>query len=59
MEITNAFDGNTPDRDMVIGSWGHVPNGCSTQEIGDWSIHLNSNVGDTNSQHYKKVCRSK
>eukprot|EP00237_Pycnococcus_provasolii_P011343 CAMPEP_0198709530 /NCGR_PEP_ID=MMETSP1471-20131121/1766_1 /TAXON_ID=41880 /ORGANISM="Pycnococcus provasolii, Strain RCC733" /LENGTH=331 /DNA_ID=CAMNT_0044468881 /DNA_START=334 /DNA_END=1332 /DNA_ORIENTATION=+ len=30
--------------DLQVGSWGHVPSGCSVQSGGDWAAHYNTNT---------------
>jgi len=55
--------GQTQGRtNLVAGSWGHVPAGCSSQthgtrgKAGDWAAHFNRNPGGTNDGGYTVVC---
>jgi len=41
---------------LVAGSWGHVPYGCSLQSGGDWAAHFNRNPGGQQSSGYSLVC---
>jgi len=60
VDLLGAFQGNTPGRNTVWGNWNHVPQGCSVQSQGDWSIHFNeaNYVQDWKANRYMKVCRS-
>jgi len=41
---------------LVIGSWGHVPFGCSLQSGGDWAAHYNFYPSGRNDGGYSLVC---
>jgi len=41
---------------LVIGSWRHLPYGCSVQSLGDWAVHFNRNRGGRNDGTYSLVC---
>merc|ERR1719262_366373 len=49
---------------LVAGSWGHVPAGCSSQthsthgKAGDWAAHFNSNPNGANDGGYTVVCKA-
>jgi len=48
--------GRTQGRqNLVAGSWGHVPPGCSVQSGGDWAAHYNRRQGK-NEGIYSLVC---
>lgn len=42
----------TPGRPIQVGSWSHVPPGCSVQSKGDWTAHWNQNPNGTNDGSY-------
>jgi uncharacterized protein (DUF1800 family)/uncharacterized protein (DUF1501 family) len=41
---------------LAVGSWGHVPFGCSVQSGGDWAAHFNRQNGGSNSGDFSPVC---
>merc|ERR1719329_1870557 len=43
-------------RNLVAGSWAHVPAGCSVQSGGDWAAHYNRREEADNSGAYTPVC---
>ena len=43
-------------RNLVAGSWGHVPVGCSVQSGGDWIAHFNRRASGSNDGDYSPVC---
>lgn len=49
----------SPGRDdLVSGSWGNVPPGCSVQTGGDWAAHWNSNSEGANDGRYSVLCQA-
>jgi len=56
---TGVVQGRT---DLVAGSWGHVPPGCSvqshstSQRVPDWAAHYNRNPSGNNDGSYTPVC---
>ena len=40
---------------LVVGSWGHVPRGCSVQSKGDWAAHYNLGHGHDPTATYTPV----
>ena len=42
-------------KDLVIGSWMHVPRGCSVQSKGDWAAHFNLAPGQNKAGEYTIV----
>lgn len=48
-------NGVSQGRTLQVGSWGHVPTGCSVQSGGDWAAHFNSGKGN-NDGGYSPVC---
>jgi len=61
-ECRTAVRGLLPDgqaqgrQNLVAGSWGHVPAGCSVQSGGDWAAHFNRRDSGINSGAYSPVC---
>ena len=45
----------THKRKMQVGSWGHVPPGCSVQSKGDWAAHYNTNPNGKNDGSYTHI----
>jgi len=43
-------------QNLVAGSWGHVPPGCSVQSRGDWAAHYNRRDSGSNDGGYTPVC---
>ena len=43
-------------RNLVAGSWGHVPVGCSVQSGGDWAAHFNRRASGSNDGGHSPVC---
>jgi hypothetical protein len=51
MEAARAAYGPAVSGSPRVGSWAHVPFGCSVQTRGDWSAHLNTNASAVSSAH--------
>jgi hypothetical protein len=45
-------------KNLVNGSWNHLPPGCSTQSTGDWAAHFNNKMDGKNNGGYTLVCRT-
>ena len=41
---------------LVAGSWGHVPVGCSVQSGDDWAAHFNRRASGSNDGGYSPIC---
>ena len=51
--------GKKPGGDIVTGSWGHIPKGCSSQIQGDWTAHYNESQKLTsNTDGYALICEA-
>lgn len=52
---------NIGRKNLVVGNWGWVPKGCTTQTGGDWAAHFNTGNGANLSSldkraNYRKLC---
>jgi len=43
-------------QELIVGSWGHVPYGCSIKSAGDWAAHFNTYPDGQNDGSYSLVC---
>jgi hypothetical protein len=56
---SNATNLLSPSIGFIVGTWSHVPIGCSVQSGGEWAVHWNKAVtwhGESN--FYSRVCHA-